>query len=79
MRTRFRKAEREAYEVGTAVEWRHGSRWYPGEVTKAPWRSDITGWDSVGVRNDGPTTRTISHGAYVTPSPTFVRLPGGEA
>lgn len=78
MRMRFNKAEREAYTVGTKVEWRHGRYWYPGVIV-TPIASSVSGsgFQSVGVRNEGPTTKTLSKGAYVAPHPTGVRLPAG--
>lgn len=76
MRMRFSKAEREAFTVGTTIEWRHGRYWYPGVITE-PIRQSSTGsgWQELGLINHGPTTRTISKGAYITGIPTHVRLP----
>jgi hypothetical protein len=74
MRTRFNKAEKEAFTVGAEIEWRHGRYWYPGTIVSPVKRSE-TGWDECGIRNLGPTTRTVGNGAYITGTPTFVRVP----
>jgi hypothetical protein len=74
MRMRFNKEEKAAFTVGTRIEWRHGRYWYPGVIVSPVKRSD-TGWDECGIRNSGPTTTTVSHGAHITGTPTAVRLP----
>ena len=75
MRMRFTKAEKAAFTIGADIEWRHGRYWYPGVITKPIVRATDTGWDECGIRNLGPTTATVSHGAYITGTPGAVRTP----
>lgn len=76
MRMRFTKAEKAAFTVGTRVEWRNGRHWHPGIVIE-PIRKCSTGsgFEELGLRHIGRTTATVSTGAYITGSPTAVRLP----
>lgn len=72
MRMRFKKDERAAFVIGAEIDWLHGSHWRPGVVTGPVVRDD--GWDSVQIKDCGPTTRTISTGERVDPEPGHVRL-----
>jgi hypothetical protein len=73
-RKRFKPAEREAFTVGTAVEWCNGAHWKPGTVV-GPIGTDSTGLAYVPVRNDAADTRTISKGEVVWGYPGHVRMP----
>lgn len=78
MRMRFTKDEKAAFTPGAQVEWRNGRYWYPGTVLHAPVLADgMKIWHTV-VRNDGPTTRTVSHGHVVHAIPTYVRVPASK-
>ncbi len=71
MRKRFTRAEREAFTVGTAVEWRNGAHWHPGTVTGPV--EDHDGWQEIPLTNHA-TTRTVGAGQRITGSPTAIRL-----
>lgn len=75
MRRRFTKSEREAFTVGTVIEWRNGTHWHPGVIVSPVDTSDD--WHRVGVRHTGRSTATISTGQYIHSRPTAVRLPDG--
>lgn len=73
MRTKFKLAEREAFTIGTAVEWRNGGHWHPGTV-RGEFRTSDSGWQSIAVENHD-TTKTIHKGQIIHASPTYIRLP----
>ncbi len=72
-RRRFTKEEKEAFTVGTAIEWQNGAHWHPGTITAAPHTDSIGSW-RVTVTHTGRNTATISRGQRVDPSPGKVRL-----
>ena len=76
MRKRFTKEEREAFTLGTSVEWRNVTHWHPGTITGPIARVD--GWDELPVTNHADT-RTVMPGALILAGPTFVRLPAETA
>jgi hypothetical protein len=73
MRKRFTRDEREAFQSGTAVEWRNVSHWHVGTVISAP-EQGRDGWWFVKLTNHA-TTRTVSAGELITGTPGAVRLP----
>lgn len=73
VRKRFTPAERSALVPGARVEWLNGSHWQPAIITTGPHTDSIGSW-RVTARHDGPTSRTISHGARIDPGPGGVRL-----
>ena len=78
VRQRFKPAEREAFTVGTRVEWLNGSHWQPGEIVGDIAQDDIGLWYCPLVHK-GKTTRTISHGAFLHGRPGGIRLPQSVA
>lgn len=72
VRRRFKPTERATFVPNTEVEFLNGSHWRPGVIV-GPITVDTTGWQYVGIVNQG-TTRTISDGAYVSGYPGGVRL-----
>lgn len=72
VRQRFNKAEREAFVVGTRVEWLNGSHWQPGTIVDNIKKDSIGVW-RVGVTNHA-TTRTVLAGDYISARPGGVRL-----
>jgi hypothetical protein len=76
MARRFKPAERDAFTVGTAIEWRNVSHWHPGTIVSEPEQDTFGDW-YVGVENHA-TTRTVSKGQYVRGYPKSVRLPADK-
>jgi hypothetical protein len=73
-RKRFNRQEREAFTPGTAIEWRNGSHWHPGQIT-GPITTDVDTWQCVPLEHTGRNTATVSYGNHITASPGTVRLP----
>lgn len=74
MRMRFNKAEREAFTVGTSVEWRNGRHWHSGTI------SGPIALDPGQVIWHVPVTNTSKRGGVpagdlILSSPTTVRIP----
>jgi hypothetical protein len=74
MRMRFTKDEKAAFTVGAEIEWRNGGHWHTGVVIVAISRPHGR-FEECGIRHTGRTTSTVSTGAYITGTPTYVRVP----
>lgn len=76
MRMRFNKAEREAYTIGSPVEWRNGRHWHAGvitgPITKDPYAQTR---QYVSIRNTARRGTGVPYGEHLEMSPTYVRLP----
>jgi hypothetical protein len=67
VRRRFTPAERKVIESGRFIaEWRNGPKWYPAAPTSGILTDKSDGSQYMMATHDGPTTRTISHGAVIT-------------
>jgi hypothetical protein len=69
---RFNKAEKEAFTVGTAIEWRNGRHWHAGTVVSGISRPD--NFEYIKVRNDS-RSGGVMFGEVMSQSPTHIRLP----
>lgn len=77
VRKRFTPAEREAFTVGTVVEWLNSSTWRPGVIHDATIKTcEYTGGQYLAaVQDTGSSTRTFKSGTVVQGYPKHVRLP----
>jgi hypothetical protein len=73
IRLRFTPAEREAFKVGTAVEWLDASHWKPGVISGIPVRQPRSGQWVISVENRA-RTGFVRYGESVNIPPKHVRL-----
>lgn len=75
-RRRFNQDEKDliADGPGTAIEWRNGGHWHPGELTGPISRDDISGFPYVPITNTSDRGGTPK-GAYVRAYPGYIRRP----
>jgi hypothetical protein len=74
MRMRFRKDEKAAFTKGTAVEWRNGRHWHPGEIIDGVVHRPYGTIEHILVRNKARTGTSVGFDV-IHAEPTAIRLP----